>query len=74
MHSYTPKAGSTIARLHYGNKQTKDITINFIDFDIKLTPEQVEIYEQLGVIIDSIDPQKDETLSYLKTLLVNLRN
>lgn len=75
LQSYSPSAWSTIARIYYKDgwkTVTKDITITFIDYDMKLTAEQQQIYEELNNIIDKIVPEGD--LAFFKTLLINLRN
>lgn len=74
--SYVPQATSTIARLYFEEEWEviyKDININFLDFDINLSDEQLEIYKEITDIINIL-PTDTQDMSFLRTLLINLRN
>ncbi len=71
--SYKPSVWSTIARVYYGvgeNVLTKDIPIQFLDYDVQLSPEQKEIYNTLDGIMNQIWDNEPE----LKSALLQLRN
>jgi|GEM_PF-229590 len=73
MNKYTPQFDSSIARVYYekdGKLLTKDLVIQFIDFDNTLPEEMKATYGKLNVLID----QTPESAAFLKTLLLNLRN
>lgn len=73
MIKYSPNYESSIARAYYekdGTLLTKDITIQFLDFD-NTVPEALKgTYQEINTLID----QTPESASFLKTLLLNLRN
>jgi succinate dehydrogenase flavin-adding protein (antitoxin of CptAB toxin-antitoxin module) len=62
--------------LHYqaadGRLVTKDILVNFLDYEIKLTPAQQQTYTALERYIESLDTSKSK-VSDLKVILENLR-
>lgn len=71
---YNPISESTIARIYYSENwenKTKDIKINFLDYELFLTDSQIEIYRKISEIIDTFS---EDDSSYIKTLLLNLRN
>lgn len=73
MIKYTPAFDSSIVRLYFekdGKLQTQDLTVQFIDFDNTLPEALKATYGQLNVLID----EAPENASFLKTLLLNLRN
>ncbi len=73
MIKYTPQFDSSIARVYYekdGKLLTKDIQIQFLDFDNTLPDNLKTVYGQLNVLID----EAPESASFLKSLLLNLRN
>lgn len=73
MIKYTPQYDSSIARTYYekdGVLLTKDINIEFIDFDNTLPEVLKNTYNELNQLIDA----SPESAAFLKTLLLNLRN
>ncbi len=73
--TYTPNAWSTVARLYYEKGwqlESKDIKINFLDFDIDMPDDVLEIYDNLTDIINELS--NDWQQGHLRTLLINLRN
>ncbi|MBS8122536.1 PKD repeat [Candidatus Vampirococcus lugosii] len=74
--TYIPKADNSIARLYYENSQgkvSKDIIINFLDFNIDLPQDVIEMYNQLNGLISSLS-SADQDIAYLRSLLINLRD
>lgn len=73
MIKYTPQFDSSIARVYYekdGSLLTKDIGVQFMDFDNTLPENLKSTYTEINALID----MTPETASFLKTLLLNLRN
>ena len=73
MIKYTPQFESSVARVYYqkeANILTKDLTIQFLDFDNTLPEEMKATYGELNALIDIVP----EDAPFLKTLLLNLRN
>ncbi len=73
MIKYTPQYDSSIARAYYekdGVLLTRDVSIEFIDFDNTLPESLKNTYNELNQLIDAAP----ESAAFLKTLLLNLRN
>ncbi len=73
MIKYTPQFESSLARVYYetnGKLLSKDISVQFIDFDNTLPENLKKTYSELNNLID----QAPENAAFLKTLLLNLRN
>ncbi|MBP6910717.1 PKD domain-containing protein [Patescibacteria group bacterium] len=73
MIKYIPQFDSSIARLYYskeGRLLTTDINIQFLDFDNTLPEELKATYGQINMLIDQVP----DNASFLRTLLLNLRN
>lgn len=73
MIKYTPQFDSSVARVYFakdGKMMTKDITVQFLDFDNTLPESLKKTYNDLNNIIDQVPT----TAPFLKTLLLNLRN
>ena len=73
MIKYVPKFDSSIARVYYskdGKVASKDIAIQFIDFDNTLPEELKKVYNDLDILIDTAP----SNATFLKSLLLNLRN
>lgn len=73
MIKYTPQFESSLARIYYetrGKLLSKDISVQFIDFDNTLPENLKKTYSELNNLID----QTPENGAFLKTLLLNLRN
>lgn len=70
---YNPSVGSTIARVYYqvwDQTLTKDITIQFIDYDIDLSADQKKLYASLDGIMNQIWDNAPD----LKSVLLQMRN
>lgn len=73
MIKYIPQFDSSIARLYYakdGKMLTTDIVVQFLDFDNTLPEALKTTYGQLNTLIDQVP----DSSSFLRTLLLNLRN
>lgn len=73
MIKYTPKFDSSIARVYYeqnGKMLTKDIAVQFLDFDNTLPENLKNVYNDINNLID----QSPNNAAFLKTLLLSLRN
>lgn len=70
---YNPSVWSTIARVYYqvwDQTLTKDITIQFIDYDIELSADQKKLY----AAIDGVMNQIWDNAPDLKSVLLQMRN
>ena len=67
---YTPQYSSKLGKISYekdGKVITKEFTVSFLDYSIKLTEKQQEYYDKISELYDTV---KDENL---KKLLLNLK-
>gem|GEM_PF-1591066 len=51
---------------------SKDFTVSFLDFELKLPPDKQELYEKISALIAGIDTSYEEN-EYLKSLLMTLK-
>jgi len=73
--TYEPRYDATIGRIYYqvwDKIQSKDFTINFIDFEIDLDPETEELYKKTQSIIITIDTNHKPN-EFLKSMLISLK-
>lgn len=67
---YTPQYTSKVWRIYYekdGTWITKEFSISFLDYSVKLTEDQQELYDRISELLKTV---KDENL---KVLLLNLQ-
>ena len=67
---YTPQYSSKVWKIYYeknGIEMTKEFTVSFLDYSIKLTDEQQKLYDRIAGLLNTV---KDENL---KVLLLNLQ-
>ena len=62
---YTPQYSSKLGKISYekdGKVITKEFTVSFLDYSIKLTEKQQEYYDKISELYDTV---KDENLKKL---------
>ena len=67
---YTPQYSSKVWKIYYeknGTWITKEFTVSFLDYSVKLTEDQQKIYDKISELLKTV---KDENL---KILLLNLQ-
>ena len=67
---YTPQYSSKIGKISYekdGNVITKEFSVSFLDYSIKLTERQQEYYDRISELLQKIEDEN------LKKLLLNLQ-
>lgn len=77
MYNYDSDIRSTFARIYYASwttTQSKDIKISFIDNDAGIPKEYETSYNNIEEILSSLQENNKEAVTFLKTLLVNLKN
>ena len=75
MEPYEARYDAAVWRVYYqvwDKLVSKDFTVNFLDFEVRLEPAMEEIYEKVSKIITSIDTTHPDN-EYLKTLLISLK-
>lgn len=74
--AYTPTSKSTVARIFYteaDKEQTKDVTVEFVDYELLLTESQQEHYDNITDIVAKLQGNTDKDVSFLVTLLLTAR-
>lgn len=74
--AFTPTKKEQTSRIYYAwNKamKTKNIVIDFMDYEEITNEAYKDVYPKIDALINEISEQGDDTVSYYKSLLVNLK-